>query len=61
MSAYTALHLARLGPQPRRLADAEARIVSELRRTPRLVVLPAEHAVRPLGVGAAVWDVWLQR
>ena len=43
---YTTLHLARVAPQPRRLADAEDRIVAELRRAPRLVVLPAAHHLR---------------
>jgi hypothetical protein len=47
---YTGLHLTQLGPQPRRPADAESRIVAELHRAPRLVVLPAAHTVRPLGL-----------
>jgi hypothetical protein len=43
--------------QPRGLAEAEDLIVGELRRAPRVVVLPAAHEVRTAGLGV-LYGMW---
>ncbi|MEU5437252.1 hypothetical protein AB0G73_28275 [Streptomyces sp. NPDC020719] len=55
---YGALNLAGFhGPRPRRLADAEDRIVAELARTPRLVVVLGAHELRTVSL-EVLYGMW---